>query len=92
MSKELQNMGKAEYPCISSYNSIFPSEQMFSEGYSMPQQNPMKFTIKEDSKDKDRDKSVNSQFASPKSSRDVKAIRKSAVLKKTRQKCTYTLQ
>ena len=40
----------------------------------MAQRNPMKFTIKEDWKD--RDKSVNSRFASPKSCRDVEAIRK----------------
>ena len=85
-------MSKAEYPCISTYSSIFPGEQMLSESYLMSQRNPMNFTIKEDLKDKDRDKSVNSWFASPKSSRDVEAIRKSATLKKTRQKFTYTLQ
>ena len=42
----------------------------------------MKCTIKEDLKDEDKDKSVNSRFVSPKSFRDVKAIRKSAVPKK----------
>ena len=50
-----------------SYISIFPGKQMLSESYSMPQENPMNFTIKEDSKDEDRDKSMNSLFASPKS-------------------------
>ena len=70
---------------IYSYNSIFPSKQMLSESYSMPQRNPMKCTIKEDSKDEDRNKSMNSRYASPKSSKDVKAIRKSAIPKKRRQ-------
>ena len=47
---------------------------MLSESYFMPRQNPLKFTIKEDSKDEGRDKSVNSWFAFSKSSRDVEVI------------------
>ena len=50
----------------------------------------MKFTIKEDSKDEDGDKSVNSQFASSKSSRDVEAMRKSTVPKKIKRNMDWS--
>ena len=46
--------------------------------------------IKENLRDKDRNKSVNSRFASPKSSRDVEVIQNSAVPKKTGQNSEKT--
>ena len=60
VSKELQSTGKVEYPCISiAIAPHFQAKDAFRELFHAPTKSSVKCAIKEDSKDEDRDKSMN---------------------------------